>query len=227
MFQYKKMALACTLFAATHASANTYLSIEGGLAYINTDTDHFSAFNQSIEASGGSAQLDIEDSDTVFAVGIGHQYSSTWGVEFFWLNLGTASATSTTESTSSGVTHSRSITERTKQSALTLSLTSRIFQNEQWLLQAGLGLALVDQKASGEAQGESVDATGAVIATESESSQETSREWAPVIGIKANYRINHDWQVGLGWRRISHLDPGLMAYQDVDLLTTSLTYQFK
>lgn len=220
--------LSCGAFVyALQAQATPYFTAELGQAGSTLDSAHFESFNQSITNAGGTASLSETDADTAFSLGLGYPYSRTLAAEVHYLNLGTLSAKSTSSDTSStGVTRTRIVKESTEQYGISAELVGRYALNEQWSLQGRLGIAWLYQTAKGEAQGESRDTTGAVVATESDTSKETGQQWRPVLGLGAVYQLKPKWQLQANWRHIAGTEPGLLGEQDLNLLSIGIRHSF-
>lgn len=220
-------ALLFTLSAALNAQAGAYLTLEAGQARSHLDTAHFEAYHQGIVNSGGTASLSQDKKDSTLLLGVGYQYNPYLAVEVSYLNLGEFSASSHTSDTNAqAITRTRHIKETAEQQGLGLSAVGLYPINDQWSLSGQLGLVWLDQTAKGLARGQSVNAVGTVIATESEGSSKSNKEWAPLIGLGTSYQLNPNWQVQLNWRRVMGTEPGVLGKQDINLLTAGLRYRF-
>lgn len=215
------------MLAVLNSQAAPYLLLEAGQINGDLDTAHFQAYHQGIVNSGGTARLSQDEKDTGLLLGVGYQYNPNLAVELSYLKLGEFSATShTTDTRRADITRTRSITETSEQQGLALNAVGLYPINNQWSLRGQLGLVWLDQTATGSARGQSVNAAGTVIATESEGFSKSNKEWAPVIGLGTGYQLNPDWQLQLNWRRIIGTEPGILGEQDLDLLTAGLKYSF-
>jgi len=216
----------CLLACSLNAHAQTYLTLEGGKAFADMAVSHFKDFNASIKAAGGQARLNQGDNDTAFVFGAGHQFHANWGLELLYINMGKVSARSTSSDTVDTSTRKRTITERVDQDALAANLTARWLVKDTFVLKASVGLGLVRQKSKGQADGQTLDASGQNVVSDSESKSFSSREWAPVLGLGAGYQINEGWQLQMNWRRVANLNPDVLGTMDVDIFTFGLQYRF-
>lgn len=215
------------VLVAMNTQADTYLLLEAGQVRTDLDTAHFQGYHTVIINQGGSATLTEDDSDTMLLVGVGYQYTPHFAVEAGYLDLGEFTATSdTTDTYRSGVTRTRTIQETSEQRGLLFSAVGQYPVNDQWQLKGHLGLIWLDQTAIGSAEGESINAAGTVVATESESSSRSDKEWAPVVGIGTGYQFTANWEAQVNWRRIIGTEPEVLGEQDLDLLTAGLQYRF-
>lgn len=215
------------MLAALNTQASPYLVLEAGQIRTDLETAHFQAYNNQIINGGGSATLSDENSDTALLLGLGYQYSRHLALELGYLDLGEVSATSrTTDITGSDITRTRAVQETAEQRGLLFSVVGQYSVSAQWQLKGHLGLVWLDQTATGSAEGESINAAGTVVDTESQYVRKSNQEWAPVIGVGTGYQLNPDWQVQLNWRRIIGTEPGVLGKQDLDLFTAGLQYRF-
>lgn len=215
------------ILAAINGQAAPYLLLEAGQIHSDLDTAHFQAYNNQIINSGGSATLSDDDRDTALLLGVGYQYTPNLALEISYLDLGKFFATSyTTDTNSSGVTRTRTIWESAEQKGLLFNAVGLYPVNPQWQLKGHLGMIWLDQTATGSAHGQSVNAAGAVIATENENVSRSNKEWAPVIGFGTSYQLNPNWLLLLNWRRIIGTEPSVLGEQDLNLFTAGLKFSF-
>lgn len=215
------------LFALNAQAGNAYLQLEAGQSRsADMNLSHFKAFNNSIEAAGGSARLTENKTDTALIIGVGYKYSPHFAVEVSYLNLGEVSARSETTDTAAGITRHRTIKESVEQDALMLSLIGQLPLTEQWQLRGSLGLAWLDQTSQGEASGVSQNNVGTVVSKTSESTHQSSHEWVLALGLGVAYQLKPKWQLQLNWRRLLNTAPALLGKQDVDVITAGVGYRF-
>lgn len=214
------------LFALNAQAGNAYLQLEAGQSRSDINISHFEAFNNSIEAAGGSARFTENKTDTALIIGVGYEYSPHFAVEVSYLNLGEASACSETTDTAAGITRHRTIKESVEQDALMLSLIGQLPLTEQWQLRGSLGLAWLDQASRGEASGVSRNNVGTVMSETSESTRQSSHEWVLALGLGVGYQFKPEWQLQLNWRRLLNTAPALLGKQNVDVITAGVSYRF-
>ncbi|OPX55029.1 Outer membrane protein beta-barrel domain-containing protein [Oceanospirillum multiglobuliferum] len=213
--------------AALNAHASPYLTLEAGQTRSNLDTAHFQSYHTGIINQGGSAILSEDNKDTAVILSVGYQYTPYLAIEASYLNLGEVSATSnTTDTSSTGITRTRTIKETAEQNGVLLSAIGQYSVNDHWRLKAQLGFAWLKQTASGSANGQSVNAAGTVLATESESFSKSNNERVAVVGLGVGYQLKPDWQLQLNWRRVMGTEPGVLGKQDLDLLTAGVRVSF-
>lgn len=221
------LALSLTLGISQAAQAQSYLLFELGQARANTDVGHFNAYNQGIIESGGEASLSQSEQDRTWRLGYGYQLTPHWALEVGYSQLGKLDARSISQDTNDqDITRSRTVTETLEQNGWSLTGVGQYRIQQNWVLKGYGGLVWLSQKTEGRAQGQTTNATGSVIATESESTKQNEKKWVPSLAVSVGYQIQPNWQTQLKLERLFNVDPGVLGEFHLDTIKLGVNYQF-
>ncbi|MBT2787221.1 MULTISPECIES: outer membrane beta-barrel protein [unclassified Halomonas] len=207
------------------AHASSYLLLEGGKSYADLSTQTFdrAAAAWMANPSASSAQVNSDDSDTLWRLGAGYAFSKRFAVELYYEDLGDYQATMNLNGNSGqGATAQLNATEAVKLSGFGAQLVG------QWPLTSHLSLL----STAGVAYLENERRYDAIVTNFNAPTQTTNinddrHTWSPTLGFGVQFSVTEE--LSLRGRYTRYFEAGetdnLPAF-DLDIISAGLTWQW-
>lgn len=212
--------------AVGQAHASGYLLLEGGKSYADLSTQPFDRAATAWLASptASSAQVNSDDSDTLWRLGVGYALSKQFAVEFYYEDLGDYQATMNLNGTNGqGATAQLNATEAVKLSGLGAQLVGQWPLTSHVSLLGTAGVAYLENERRYDA---TVANFNAPIQTTTNINDDR-HTWAPTLGAGVQFSVTEE--LSLRGRYTRYFDAGetdnLPAF-DLDLISAGVTWHW-